>query len=255
MLAELGYAATNLTLWSEPAWADLPRLARVAEANDLSVATVYVTIDISKAPTDEATQRALDMIRTIEATRTVEIALIAGTTFAPSDMKGDAAARAFLDQALAAAETNGVTLLLYPHTFGWMEHVDDAVRLAAAYDDPRLGLSLSVFHWYATDRSDLRGTVRRAAPYLGMVNISGSRPQQGSYFPATIEPVGQGEFDAFHFLAVLRDNDYSGPLGVQSYGIGGDPYTSFEQSRNAIRKMEERLARQPTWGSLRADRI
>ncbi|MCU1530213.1 MAG: Xylose isomerase protein barrel [Frondihabitans sp.] len=255
MLAELGYTGTNLTLWSEPAWADLPRLARATADSGLEASSVYVTVDIAAPLEDEATRRALALIGSVEATRTVEVALVADSTYAPSDPAGDDRARAFLERALAAAESNEVTLLLYPHTFGWVERIDDAVRLAATFDDPRLGLTFSAFHWYAADRQDLDGTLQRAARYLGMANVSGSRPQSGGYFPATIEPVGGGELDVFHVVATLRENGYTGALGVQGYGIGGDPYEAFASSRDAIGSIEDRLARHPAWRQLRPDRI
>src|SRR6266567_5206640 len=74
MLADLGYDATNLTLWSDAAWSDLPKLGSAASSSGLSVACINVTVDLS-APTDRGeTARILDMIERIEATDTVELA-------------------------------------------------------------------------------------------------------------------------------------------------------------------------------------
>ncbi len=254
ILAALGYQATNLTLWSEPAWSDLPLLGAAARENGLGVASIYLTIDLA-APGDAGWERALDTIGSVEATRTVELALL-NEPAERSDPSGDGDARRFLDAALDRAHSNDVRLLLYPHTFAWMERPADAVRLAKGYDDPTLGITFAAFHWYAADGHDLPGTLAGVAPYLGMVNTNGSRPQSGSYyFPATIEPIGDGEFDNFHLLGLLRDLGYAGPLGVQSYGIGGDPYVHFGRSLTAVRDIEDRLDLHSDWVQLRDDHI
>ncbi|MFE4949593.1 sugar phosphate isomerase/epimerase family protein [Leifsonia sp. NPDC056665] len=253
MLAELGYDAANLTLWSEPAWADLPALGETAGRHGLDVASIYLTVDVA-APDGSEWNRALDAIGSVEATRTVELALL-NEQATPSDPAGDGDACRFLDAALARARSNEVRLLLYPHTFAWMERPSDAVRLASRYGAADLGITFAAFHWYAADGNDLPGTLESVAPYLGMVNTNGSRPQSGSYFPATIEPVGEGEFDNFHLLGLLREIGYTGPLGVQSYGIGGDPFVHFGRSLAAVRQIEERLDRHPDWVRLRDDHI
>ncbi|WP_285115494.1 sugar phosphate isomerase/epimerase family protein [Leifsonia sp. fls2-241-R2A-40a] len=253
ILAELGYDATNLTLWSEPAWADLPALGEMARRHGLDVASIYLTIDLS-APGSAEWNRALDTIGSVDATRTVELALL-NESGERSDAALDADARRFLDAALERARSNGVRLLLYPHTFAWMERPGDALRLASAYDTTDLGITFAAFHWYAADGDDLPGTLAALAPFLGMVNTNGSRPVAGSYFPATIEPIGDGEFDNFHLLGLLRDVGYTGPLGVQSYGIGGDPYVHFGRSLAAVREIEGRLDRHPDWVPLRTDHI
>jgi sugar phosphate isomerase/epimerase len=254
ILAELGYTATNLTLWSEPAWADLPDLPRAAAENGLDVSSLYVTVDLAGGLAHPELVRALDLIGSTDASQRVELALL-HSGVASSDPAGDDDANRFLDAALARASQNDVQLLLYPHAFAWMERAADALRLAEHYADRRLGIAFAAFHWYAIDGTDLRETLERLRPHLGMVNTNGSRQQSGSYFPATIEPIGDGEFDNFHFLGLLRELGYDGYLGVQSYGIGGDAYTSFRRSIENVRSIEDRLARAPHWAALRTDHI
>lgn len=254
ILAELGYTATNLTLWSEPAWAELPDLARAAAGSGLDVSSLYVTVDLALDLAHPDTVRALDLIGSTDASCRVELALL-HSGFAGSDPAGDGDAHRFLDAAVARAAKNDVRLLLYPHAFAWMEKASDAVRLAEHYSDSRLGIAFAAFHWYAIDGADLRGTLDSIRPHLGMVNTNGSRPQSGTYFPATIEPIGDGEFDNFHFIGLLREIGYDGYLGVQSYGIGGDAYTNFRRSIESVRSIEDRLARAPHWAALREDHI
>lgn len=256
MLAELGYAAVDLSVWSEPAWADLPILWTAAAASGLAVAAVYATVDLA-APHDSGENgRILGMIDGLPAGATVELSMrFDGDSPALSDPSGDDAAARFLDLALERAERSDVTILLYPHTFFWMQRVADAVRLCARYSSPRLGMVFPLFHWYAVDGVDLPGRLAAAAPYLRLVNTNGSRRLNGQYFPVTIEPVGTGDFDNFAFLGMLRAIGYEGFLGIQSYGIGGDSYSHFRQSIAAVRDIEQRLDRAPHWAALRPDHL
>lgn len=256
MLADLGYHATYLTLWSEPAWADLPEVETSAAKHGLTVAAVNVVADAAEPATEGDNGRILELIRTQTVTRTVEIAIRHQREgLAGSDPAGDRDALRFLAAALAAAEKNDVRLLLYPHTFYWLERVEDAVRLCDALADPRLGLVFPAFHWYAVDGADLDGALRLAAPHLGSVNVCGSRRLAGQYFPATIEPLDSGDFDNFALLGLLRSLPYRGMVGVQGYGVGGDAYEHFRRSMAALRAMERRLDAHPHWARLRPEHI
>jgi len=244
MLAELGYDATYLTLWSDTAWADLPELGKTAARHGLGVAAVNVTVDAS-APLDEGENaRILTMIDTLSCGQTVEIAIRHG---------GDV--RPFLERALDAAEANEVRLLLYPHTFFWMERAEDAIRLCEEFGSPRLGLVFSAFHWYAVEGTDLRKTLQAASPYLGLVNLCGSRRLAGQYFPTTIEPLDSGDLDNFALLGALRALSYTGMVGVQGYGVGGDAYDRYRRSITTLRELEDRLDAHPEWAELRPDHI
>jgi sugar phosphate isomerase/epimerase len=256
MLAELGYSATNLTLWSEPAWADLDRLSATATAHGLAAASVYATVDVS-APNDAPENlRVLEMISRLEGIATVELAILQTNASIPSSSQtGDSAATRFIEAALDRAVANEVTVALYPHTFAWMERIDDAVRLTAQFQTPQLGVVFPAFHWYCIDGTDLASSLALAAPHLKLVNTNGSRRATGTYFPATIEPIGDGEFDNFAFLGQLRRIGYSGFLGVQSYGVGGDAFAHFRRSRDGVRGIESRLDAHPRWPELRPDHI
>jgi sugar phosphate isomerase/epimerase len=254
MLAELGYWATDLTLWSEPAWHDLPNLAATARATGIAVACVNATVDIGLPLSAPDTVRVLNMIAAADDLPRVEIALLA-SGFSASNPSGDPLARRFLDAALHAAHHSGTQLLLYPHYGYWLQGGDDAIRLCSRYGDPAVGLTFSSFHWYANGVGRLREAIAAATPFLRLVNTCGSRRAADGYFPASIEPVPAGEFDNFAFLGMLRHVGYSGPIGVQGYGIGGDAYANFRLSRDAIRDIEERLDRAPRWAQLRADHL
>ncbi|WP_369371221.1 sugar phosphate isomerase/epimerase family protein [Promicromonospora sp. Populi] len=255
MLADLGYDATNLTLWSEPAWTDLRSLWQVADRHGLAVASIYLTIDLSLPLDHPESRRALDAISSAGETPTEITLRYSGEEHAPSKPSGDAAALAFLEQAINRATAAGGSLRLYPHFSFWMERVDDVLRLLEQLPHHALRMTFPAFHVYALEGSGFGAALDRARPVIAGVNTNGSRRLAGQYFPVTIEPVGDGDFDNFAFLGRLRSFGYSGSLGVQAYGVGGDAYTHFARSRAALREIEARLDAHPEWAQLRPDTL
>ena len=253
MLADLGYGATYLTLWSEEAWQDVPRLASVKERYGLDVAAVYVTLDIAGAIDHAGNNRILRLLQTLDGCQTVEITMVSGdTTVHPSDPAGDPAATTWLRQLLAVAERRDITLALYPHITRWLERSEDAVRLCRAIDHPLLRAVFCGFHWYAVDGTHLPARLEEAAPYLHLVNICGSRRTVSGNGPmATIEPLDEGDLDNFAMLGLLREVGYRGLVGVQGYSVGGDVYAKLKRSLTAFRDMERRLDAHPEWSRLR----
>lgn len=255
MLADLGYQATNLTLWSEPAWADLDQLWSTARRHGLDVAGIYLTIDLSLPIEHPEMRRALSAIERAGATPVELTFHYSNGEYAVSDAAGDADAVRFLEVAVARAEATGGELRLYPHFSFWMERVDDALRLLNSIARPVLGLTFPAFHVYALEGTGFNAALDRARPHLRGVNTNGSRRLSGQYFPVTIEPVDGGDLDNFAFLGRLREFGYEGTLGVQAYGIGGDSYAHFARSLAAIRDIERRLDAHPEWARLRADTL
>lgn len=255
MLADLGYQSTNLTLWSEPAWADLPALHEVARRHGLGVASIYLTIDLALPAGHPEIARSLDAIDAAGDTPVELTFRFSGDEFARSDAAGDDAAVRFLDAALERAQRQGGQIRLYPHFSFWMERVDDAVRLCERVGHPLLGIAFAAFHVYALEGSRFTAALDRAAPYLRGANTNGSRRLAGQYFPVTIEPVGDGDFDNFAFLGALRSRGYRGDLGIQAYGVGGDPYAAFRRSLAAVRDIEQRLDAHPEWATTRSDTL
>ncbi|MFN3335115.1 MAG: sugar phosphate isomerase/epimerase family protein [Caldilinea sp.] len=253
MLAELGYDATYLTLWSAEAEADIPRLAYVKARYGLDVAGVYTTLDIASAPAGSAAH-VLELIETLPIPTQVAVALYAE---APGRVQSDATlddqALPWIERLLAVADRHGHEILLYPHFAFWLERTEDAVRLCRRLAHPRLGLSFNGYHWYAVDGKQLSARLDEAASYLRSTNVCGSRrlPEGSGPMPATIEPLDDGELDNFIVLAELQRIGYRGWIGFQGYSVGGDVYTKLQRSLTAYRSMITRLVKRPGWGVLR----
>jgi sugar phosphate isomerase/epimerase len=248
---ELGFDATYLTLWSETAWSDVPRLGTVAERHGLDVAGVYCPFDMTAPDAEGEARRIEELVRSVEGTRFVEIALLSGT-ISPSDQSGDEVALGFLQRFAAAAEERDITLLLYPHALCWLERTGDAVRLCRTLDHPRVRAIFTAYHWYAVEGGPgLPEVVDEVAPFLSAVNICGSSKLPGMVMGATIERLDEGQLDAFDVLSQVRRVGYDGYIGLQGYSLQGDPYANFRRSLAALRDIERRLDAHPDWGSLR----
>lgn len=249
MLAELGYDATYLTLWSAEAEADIPRLAHVKTRYGLEVAGVYTTLDIASTP-DGTAARVVEVLETLPIPTQVAVALYAEAPGrAQSDAARDDQALPWIERLLALAERHGHEILLYPHRAFWLERTEDAVRLCRRLASPRLGLSFNGYHWYAVDGKYLSARLDEAAPYLRSANVCGSRrlPEGSGPMPATIEPLDDGELDNFVVLAELQRIGYRGWIGFQGYSVGGDVYIKLQRSLTAYRSMMARLAKRPGW--------
>ena len=257
MLVELGYDATYLTLWSEPAWADAARLATVKARYGLDVASVYAILDVANGPEFPANRRIADLLQTIDGCATIELAMRSSDDrLATSDAGGDEAARRLLEPMLAIAAQRDLTLALYPHVNFWLERIEDAVRLCRAIDHPRLRMVFCGYHWYAVDGTRLSALLTEAAPFLVSANLCGSsRLTNGGRMPATIEPLDEGELDNFAVLGALRATGFSGMVGIQGYSVGGDVYAKLRRSLAAFRDIERRLNEHPRWAALRPPRM
>lgn len=256
MLAELGFDATYLTLWSVAAEADIPRLASVKARHGLEVAGVYTTLDIA-SPSNGSAAQVLKSIESLPISTQVSVALFAEAPgIAQSDAARDGEALPWLERLLSIAERGGHEILLYPHIDFWLERTEDAVRLCRRLAHPLLGLSFNGFHWYAVDGHHLTSRLTEASPHLRSANICGSRrlPPNSGAMPATIEPLDDGELDNFVLLATLQRVGYQGMIGFQGYSIGGDVYAKLRRSLAAYRSMYERLIHHPHWAHIPAEK-
>lgn len=141
-------------------------------------------------------------------------------------IQGDRNDEAVRNQAIAGvreaarlAEKAGVKVVLYPHTGQFIDTVGRACDLARAVDCPNVGVMFNLCHFLRVEPdSNLRETLRRVAPLLWRVSISGAE-NEGTDWDALIQPLDAGEFSQAELLTVLDEIGYDGPVGLQCFGI------------------------------------
>jgi sugar phosphate isomerase/epimerase len=148
---------------------------------------------------------------------------------APSDTRDDAVAVHALREISGYAQDANLRVALYPHTGFFVQTVEDAVRLAMEVQRKNLGVTFNLCHWLMVDGKDLAATLKAARPYLFCVTINGA-DVGGKSWDKLIQPLDRGTFNVSQVLRLLRSMKYTGPIGLQHYGIGGDARQNLEHS-------------------------
>jgi len=239
MLKELGYDGVG-HIW-------LDRVAeRLKSLDDVGLRLFQITMTVELAPDKAPFDPRFHEVLTLVKGRDVQFALLV-EGLKPSDPAGDPRAVEILRQMSDLARDSGAQLLLYPHLNSWVERIEDAVRVADKVDRPNVGVMFNLCHWLRVDKQrDYQRLLRMALPRLWAVSINGAdsfddQPGWDRY----IQPLDRGDFDLAGFLHTLRELGYTGPIGLQCYGIGGDTREHLARSMTAWRRMNTALTTTP----------
>ncbi len=160
--------------------------------------------------------------------------------FKPSATDGDEVAVAALRELADFAAANGVKVALYPHTAQYAQRVEDCVRLIEKADRKNLGVTFNLCHWLKVDGKDLAATLKCAAPHLFCVTVNGA-DKDGTDWKKLIQPLDVGTFDVLPLLHALKAQNFSGPVGLQHFGIKGEVAVNLKHSMDGWKKLQERL--------------
>ena len=236
MLGELGYAG-NCQLWCDG-------LAETLEAVDrhgieLSQLYVRVSVDPTKPKYDP---KLKDAIAQLKGRDTILGLLLSGGP--PSSVEHDARAVEVVREIAAMAEAAGIRAALYPHSGDWLETVEDAVRVAKKVNRPNVGVEFNLCHWLVIDdEANLDRVLRLAMPHLFVVTINGiNRDVTPTNRQGWLQTLDQGTFDNYKLLKKLKQLGYTGPVGLQCYGIRGDVRDNLARSMAAWKGFDKRIA-------------
>ncbi|MEK7407842.1 MAG: TIM barrel protein [Acidobacteriota bacterium] len=236
MLKELGYDGLG-HLWLD----NVAERLKTVDALGLKLFQIYLRVNL--APGKEIYDpRLKDVMPLLRGRGTMLALLIQGGE--PSNERLDPEAVRVLREIADLAEPSGVRVALYPHRKHWLERVEDAVRLAKKAGRKNLGVMFNLCHWLAVDdEKNLKPLLEAARPYLFAVAINGAdqaaeiRAGKGNF----IQPLDSGPFDNYNLLKTLKELGYTGPVGLQCFGITGDARDHLARSMAAWRKLVQRL--------------
>ncbi len=229
LLKELGYDGVG-HLWLN----SIPERLKTLDDAGLKLFQITMTVDIT--PGKQAYDPKFKEIMPLLKGRGVQFLLLMNG-MKPSDPDGDARAVEIIREMASVASESGAQILLYPHTSMWMEKIEDAVRVADKVDRPNVGVMFNLCHWLRVSKDrDYKSRLAKAMPRLWAVSISGAdefddKPGWEHY----IQPLGRGSFDMLTFLKTLRQLGYTGPIGLQCFGIPGDARDHLAESMKAWR--------------------
>jgi sugar phosphate isomerase/epimerase len=235
LLKELGYDGVG-HLWLD----NIPERLKTLDAAGLKLFQITMTVDIT--PGKQAYDPRFKEVMPLLKGRGVQFLLLM-SGMKPSDLAGDARAVEIIREMAAVASDSGAQILLYPHSNDWMERIEDAVRVADKVDRPNVGVMFNLCHWLRVSKDrNYKPLLVKAMPRLWAVSINGAdefdeKPGWEHY----IQPLGRGSFDMLAFLKTLRQLGYTGPIGLQCYGIPGDVRDNLAESMKAWRSYSTRL--------------
>lgn len=242
MLDELGYAGISVGLGRGPA---LPDMLAELDRHNLQMFTVYTGINIDPG---EASYDAnlKDAIKTLDGHNTMLWLFGRSKTHKPSSPAGDDRAVGIIRELADLAAQHKVRIALYPHHGFWLERIEDAVRIADKVDRANVGTTFNLCHWLrVSPEKSAESLIKQAMPRLFAVSINGA-DSGGQDWKSLIQTLDRGTFDITGFLKTLGDAGYTGPIGLQAYGIGGDAYDNLKRSMQAWEKHSQVLCEDVT---------
>jgi len=157
---------------------------------------------------------------------------------------GDAAAVQAIRQLADKAHEYGVKIALYPHARFYVETLDDALRIAEKVNRRNVGVTFNLCHWLKVDGDkDPSKTLKKAMPYLFQVTINGtdSGDTIAMNWRRLIQPLDSGTYNVAQLLQTLKQLGYTGPIGLQGYGVPGDPKENLARSMKAWKKIKKTI--------------
>jgi sugar phosphate isomerase/epimerase len=237
MLRELGYDGMG-HLWLD----DVAERLRTADAAGVKVYQIYLNV-LLDSPDQPYDPRLKELVPLLNG-RNIQLAvLFKGAK--PSDESLDPAAIRILREIAALTRSTDIQIVLYPHFRFWLERVEDGIRLARKMQPTDVRVMFNLCHWLAVDdEKNLVPLLRQAKPYLAAITINGAdtaaeiHAKTGNW----IQPLDSGSFDLYGFLQAVKESGYTGPIGLQCYGIPGDAREHLARSMLAWRKLSAALS-------------
>lgn len=234
VLKELGYGGIAC---AGPV--DMTERLKAFESPGLRLVSIYVGVNLDQDPHYDP--RLKQAIQEMAATDCFIWLYVRGK--AGQDEEAVAVIREVADMAAKA----GVKVALYPHYGFYVATVDDALRLMRKAGRDNVGVSFNLCHSLRVGNADrLDEILKEAAPHLFLVSINGAGKEGDDWsdegWDRLIQTLDRGEFDTAGLLKKLRKLGYTGPIGLQCYGIGGDPVENLKRSMDAWRKISARAA-------------
>jgi len=235
MLKELGYAGIGCT-----AGKGLAEMLKEADRNGLRIFTVYLGVNIDPEQQKYGPELK-EAIKVLKGRNAILWLFVLSKKHKPSSVEGDARAVEVIQEIADMAAEAGLRIALYPHHGFWVERVEDAVRVAKKVNRKNVGVTFNLCHWLMVDdEKNMKPLIESAMPYLFVVSINGA-DSGGKDWKRLIQTLDRGSFDIYGFLKTLEDCGYTGPIGLQGYGIKGDAYENLKRSMNAWRQLSKRI--------------
>lgn len=135
---------------------------------------------------------------------------------------------------------------LYPHFGFYLETFSDGLRLARKLNHPKVKVIFCGYHWFRVrceaDRPTEPGFAElfeEAGELLNAVNLCGTQLVEkeediANGMNPSIEPLDAGTMDNAGLVAELKRIGFTGPIGIQGFGVNDTAKSALERSFNTL---------------------
>ncbi len=235
LVKSIGYKGMSWTL------GDLNQVVEVekdAKKLGLKIFALYAPItlqreELSYPPT------LIQAMDDLKGTNTLIWLMINSDAYAKSSPDGDKTAVQGIRELADKAQSDHLRIAIYPHVGTWTERLQDALRVVKQVNRKNVGVTFNLCHCLQVgDEQLIPQLLKEASPHLFMVTINGSDTNAaGASWSKLIQPLGDGTYDMVPLLKELHAIRYSGPIGLQGFGLQGNIKQNLEQSMSAWRKL------------------
>jgi sugar phosphate isomerase/epimerase len=136
-------------------------------------------------------------------------------------------------QTAAMAAELKMQVSLYPHHGFAVATIPQALDLIEKVNHPNLGVTFNLCHFLKNENpDDLEAILRKARPHLFSVTTNGA-DLAGKNWNTLIQPLDKGDFPQSRLLKILKALKFTGPVGLQCYGVKGDHKENLTRSMAA----------------------
>jgi len=195
---------------------------------------LYVSLQLDAVEPSLVTLK--EVIAALKGRDTMVWLVITDKNHPPSASDNDDQAVKVLREMAGQAQAAGLRVALYPHAGCYVQRVEDAARLAEKTGRQNLGVTFNLCHWLKVDGQNLDASLKAAQPYLFVVTVNGA-DRDGKDWNTLIQPLDRGSYDVAQLLRRLVKMGYTGPVGLQHFGVNGDAKENLQRSMTGWRKL------------------
>ncbi len=221
LLKELGYAGIA---WTEEAPEQVSSAAAEAEARGLKMFTIYCGATVTAEGELKPSAQIGPIMETLRGHDTLVWLHMGGKGPKMETLTAESPVVGQLRALAATAERNGLRIAIYPHIGDWTERFKDAVQVARLVDRKNFGVTFNLCHTLAAgDEDKIPALLEKAGPSLFAVTINGADAGvKGPQWNRLIQTLDRGSYDVGIVLRTLKRLGFTGPIGLQGYGLTGD---------------------------------
>lgn len=235
LVKQLGYAGVS---WKPAAPEVIESLVKQLRGRDLKLFAIYANATLTKTELKLPPQLEADL-PALKGTGAAIWLPVNSKDFASSSPDGDAVAVPALAALADLAAKYDLRIALYPHKGSWTERIQDTIRLAEKVNRKNLGVTFNLCHCLMVgDEAKIPELLEQAKAKLFLVTINGADSNAtGTTWARLIQPLGEGSYDVRIVLKKLKEIGYTGPIGLQGYGIKLPPEENLKKSMAAWKEM------------------